>query len=54
MRQLAKENISLLPVLLEDCEIPPLLADIKFADFRSEFDKGFSGLYSAISSKKSR
>jgi TIR domain len=48
MRQLADEGIQILPVLLEDCQIPPLLADIKYADFRNSFDRGLSDLLAAI------
>ncbi len=31
MRQLAKASIRILPILLDDCEIPTILADIKYA-----------------------
>ena len=48
MRQLAAEDIRILPVLLESCDIPPLLADIKYADFRDGFEGGFESLLVAI------
>lgn len=48
MRNLGGEEIRILPVLIEDCEIPPLLNDYKFADFRSSFDDGYSELLDAI------
>jgi hypothetical protein len=35
-------------VLLEDCEVPPLLRDIKWADFRQDFDNGFRELVAAL------
>lgn len=49
MRQLAQEGIRILPVLLEDCDIPPLLADIRYADFRTEFRNGLEDLLRGIS-----
>jgi hypothetical protein len=48
MRQLSNEGVLLLPVLLDECEIPPLLADIKYADFTRSFDKGLLDLLCAI------
>lgn len=48
MRQLDEQNIRILPIILSDCEIPPLLSDLKYADFRSSFDEGFSDLFNAI------
>jgi hypothetical protein len=48
MRQLSQEKISILPILLDDCDLPPLLADIKYADFRNSFEQGFSELLRAI------
>ena len=34
MRQLTNNSIKVLPVRLDDCEIPALLADIRYADYR--------------------
>jgi hypothetical protein len=34
MRQLADNSIKILPVRLDDCAIPPILADIRYADAR--------------------
>lgn len=34
MRQLSNNSVRVLPVLLDACEIPPLLSDIKYADCR--------------------
>lgn len=44
MRQLQNENVKIRPVLLEDCDIPPLLSDIKYADFRHNYNEGFATL----------
>lgn len=38
-----------LPVLIEDCEIPAMLKSKKYADFRSSYGVGLVGLTSAIS-----
>lgn len=48
MRQLANEGILILPVRLDECSIPPLLADIKYADFRASFDDGVAEMLLAI------
>jgi hypothetical protein len=48
MRQLDGSKVSILPVLAESCEIPPLLADVKYADFRDSFSKGLDELLAPI------
>jgi hypothetical protein len=48
MRQLNQKGIRILPILLETCEVPPLLADIKYADFTKSFDVGLKELCMAI------
>lgn len=48
MRQLRDKDIRILPVLKEDCAIPPLLDDIKYADFRTDYNKGFVSLIDAF------
>lgn len=46
MKQVANDGTFLLPILLEDCEIPPLLAHRKHADFRSGYDAALDELLS--------
>jgi len=48
MRQLRDKDIRILPVLKEACVIPPLLVDIKYADFRTDYNKGFVSLLDAF------
>jgi hypothetical protein len=48
MRQLHDKDIRILPVLKENCVIPPLLVDIKYADFRTDYNKGFVALLDAF------
>lgn len=49
-RQIAGRNISVLPVLLEHCELPGFLQEKKYADFRDQgsFDQSVSDLVAAI------
>jgi hypothetical protein len=48
MRQLSQEQIKILPVMIETCDLPVLIADIKYADFRTSFDAGLQELLDAI------
>jgi len=48
MRQLGNKSIRILPLLIEACDIPPLLADLKYADFRSSYESGLAELVAAI------
>ena len=49
MKQLSSEkSITILPVLLEDCDIPPLLRDILWADFRKSYQSGLTQLLKAL------
>jgi hypothetical protein len=48
MRQLTDKKISIKPVLAQDCDIPPLLSDIKYADFRRDYHEGFAALVDSL------
>jgi hypothetical protein len=48
-RQLAEDALRILPVLLEECEIPAILSDIKYADFRKSYLEGFKQIHGALS-----
>ena len=39
-RELSEKKVVVLPLLLEDCDIPMFLQDKKYADFRTDFDTG--------------
>ena len=41
VRELEEKRVVILPVLLEDCEIPLFLRDKMYADFRVDFEDGF-------------
>lgn len=47
-RELEEKRVLVVPVLLEDCELPLFLRDKKFADFRRNFDEGLDILRVAI------
>jgi hypothetical protein len=46
--EVSKGRVSVLPLLAEDCEIPSLLCDKKYADFRTEYDLGLRELFSVL------
>jgi hypothetical protein len=48
MRRLSEQNIRIMPVLVDDCEIPTTLKHIKYADFRTDEQGALSGLLEAI------
>ena len=48
MRELDERRVMVLPVLLEQCEIPIFLRDKKFADFRTDFDVGLTHLVDSL------
>ena len=49
MLELEKKRVVLLPILLEDCQIPLFLKDKYYADFRQSFDSGLSTVLGALS-----
>jgi hypothetical protein len=44
MRQVASAGTFLIPVLVEDCDVPPLLNHRRFADFREGYEAGLEEL----------
>jgi len=48
-RQVSERKIKLVPVLIEDCEIPPLLCERKYADFRQNYNNGLVEVLRALS-----
>ncbi|TGL60041.1 toll/interleukin-1 receptor domain-containing protein [Leptospira sarikeiensis] len=48
MRELEEKRVVVLPVLLEDCEIPFFLKEKFYADFRNSFQSGFQDLKNAL------
>lgn len=48
VRELEEKKVVVLPVVLDDCELPLFVRGKVFADFRSDFDAGLSTLLEAI------
>src|ERR1044072_948123 len=46
MRQIISNGTFLIPVLIKDCVIPPLLAHRRYADFRLSYEKGLGEVLS--------
>ena len=44
MEELSGKGVAVLPVLIEDCELPSLLKDRVYADFRRDFNAGLQKL----------
>jgi hypothetical protein len=49
MMELEKKRVMLLPLLIEDCEIPLFLRDKYYADFRKGFDIGYKKVKQSVS-----
>jgi hypothetical protein len=47
-RTLSGNDLKILPVLLEQCDVPKILADIKYADFRTSYYEGFRQIHDAL------
>ncbi|WP_374309917.1 toll/interleukin-1 receptor domain-containing protein [Dongia sp.] len=47
-RQLSGNMITILPVLIETCEIPEILADLKYANFSESYHDGLKELHAAL------
>lgn len=52
-RWLSGGNVRVFPVLLEECDRPSILADIKFADFRESYSDGLTSLLKAVNKMNS-
>jgi hypothetical protein len=48
MRELEEKRVIVLPVLLEDCDIPLFLREKMYADFRKSFGAGLNAVLDAI------
>ncbi|MDN5204234.1 toll/interleukin-1 receptor domain-containing protein [Fulvivirgaceae bacterium BMA10] len=49
MKQINSKGTFVLPIVIEEIEIPPLLAHRSVADFREDYDKGLTTILSALS-----
>ena len=53
LNEKSKKESLLMPVLMEDCEIPISISDRFYADFRHSFEKGLDSLLKGLSKNKS-
>jgi len=51
-KELAERKVFVLPLLIEDCELPTFLKDKKWADFRNNYEKGLHELLDVLGIKK--
>lgn len=49
LRELEERRVVVMPVLMEDCEIPLFLRDKLYADFRTNFDDGWRTVLEGVS-----
>ncbi len=49
LRELEEKRVVVLPVLVEDCDVPIFLRGKLYADFRSDFDAGLTAVLEAVS-----
>ncbi|MCB0627542.1 MAG: toll/interleukin-1 receptor domain-containing protein [Saprospiraceae bacterium] len=49
VREFDENNIKILPIIIDDCEIPLFLRDINYADFRKNFETGLRQIIHAVS-----
>lgn len=48
LRELNRRSVVVLPLLIKDCEIPPLIVDKRYADFRTSYKKGLDDLLGTL------
>jgi len=48
MRELGGHRVVVIPVLIEDCDIPPLLEERHYIDLRNNFEEGFFKLLDSL------
>ena len=51
-KQMNTRKIVVLPIMYRNCNLPLFLADRKFADFRTDYNQGFSDLCHALGLKR--
>jgi hypothetical protein len=48
IREIEEREIIILPVLIDDCKVPLLLREKRYADFRDKFSEGLKALLGAV------
>lgn len=49
LRELEEKRVVVLPILLEDCDVPIFLREKMYADFRRDFEEGLSATLDGVS-----
>jgi len=52
IKELKSKSVVILPILLRDCDIPPLISDKRYADFRHDYQTGLHELLEVLSSER--
>ena len=53
MQQISQKGTVVLPVLIEDCDVPELIRDRVYADFRANYEAGLNALLSVFEQERS-
>jgi hypothetical protein len=53
-RQLSKADVQIIPAKIDDAEVPKILKDIHYADFRKSYEDGLSTLLRAMAWKEKK
>jgi hypothetical protein len=48
MRQLKDQSVRIIPILIDDCQVPPVLLDIRYADCRVNPEEGYKAILAAL------
>jgi hypothetical protein len=48
MSEISRRRVTVLPALFADCELPAIISDKRYADFRTSYNMGFQDLLTAI------
>ena len=48
-KEINSKKIVVIPILVDDCEVPILFSDKVYADFRNDFEDGYSELFRSLS-----
>mgnify|MGYP000087220762 CR=1 FL=1 len=51
VRELEEKQLSILPLVIDDCKLPLFLRDKLYADFRKDFDAGIKMIMNAVADK---
>jgi predicted nucleotide-binding protein len=53
MKEINKNKVFILPILIEDCAVPSMISDKKYADIRKSYRKGINEILKVLKEAKS-